>query len=132
MAADGSALPCHAAQTLPGLSFPNVAEQSLEDIWYRSDAFNRFRGFGWMKEPCRSCSEKEKDFGGCRCQAYALTGDPDAADPVCGKSPMHEDEKRIVLQARQKSTEEKPLVYRNDANSMKFAGIPIREVREEV
>ena len=132
VAADGSALPCHAAQTLPGLSFPNVAEQSLEDIWYRSDAFNRFRGFGWMKEPCRSCSEKEKDFGGCRCQAYALTGDPDAADPVCGKSPMHEDVKRIVLQARQKSTEEKPLVYRNDANSMKFAGIPIREVREEV
>jgi len=60
VAADGSALPCHAAKTLPGLTFPNVAEEKLEDIWYRSDAFNRYRGFEWMKEPCRSCADKEK------------------------------------------------------------------------
>ena len=132
VAADGSALPCHAAKTLPGLSFPNVTEQSLEDIWYKSDTFNAFRGFEWMKEPCRSCSEKEKDFGGCRCQAYALTGDAAAADPVCGKSEFHDEVKKIVLQGRQRPAEEKPLVYRNDANSMKFAGIPIREAREEV
>ncbi|MFM8467427.1 MAG: pyrroloquinoline quinone biosynthesis protein PqqE [Oxalobacteraceae bacterium] len=132
VAADGSALPCHAAKTLPGLSFPNVTEQTLEDIWYQSDAFNAFRGFEWMKEPCRSCSEKEKDFGGCRCQAYALTGDAAAADPVCGKSEFHDEVKKIVLQGRQRPVEEKPLVYRNDANSMKFAGIPIREAREEV
>ena len=132
VAADGSALPCHAAKTLPGLSFPNVTEQTLEDIWYKSDTFNAFRGFEWMKEPCRSCSEKEKDFGGCRCQAYALTGDAAAADPVCGKSEFHDDVKKIVLQARQRPAEDKPLVYRNDANSMKFAGIPIREAREEV
>ncbi len=132
VAADGSALPCHAAKTLPGLSFPNVTKESLEDIWYKSDTFNAFRGFEWMKEPCRSCSEKEKDFGGCRCQAYALTGDAAAADPVCGKSEFHEDVKKIVLQARQRPVEDKPLVYRNDANSMKFAGIPIREAREEV
>ncbi len=132
VAADGSALPCHAAKTLPGLSFPNVTQESLEDIWYKSDTFNAFRGFEWMKEPCRSCSEKEKDFGGCRCQAYALTGDAAAADPVCGKSEFHEDVKKIVLQARQRPVEDKPLVYRNDANSMKFAGIPIREAREEV
>ena len=132
VAADGSALPCHAAKTLPGLTFPNVTEQSLDDIWYRSDAFNAFRGFEWMKEPCRSCSEKEKDFGGCRCQAYALTGDSAAADPVCGKSEFHDEVKKIVLQGRQRPVEQKPLLYRNDANSMKFAGIPIREAREEV
>ncbi len=132
VAADGSALPCHAAKTLPGLTFPNVTKEKLEDIWYKSDAFNAFRGFEWMKEPCRSCSEKEKDFGGCRCQAYALTGDAAAADPVCGKSEFHEEVKKIVLQGRQRPAEEKPLVYRNDANSMKFAGIPIREAREEV
>jgi len=132
VAADGSALPCHAAKTLPGLTFPNVTEQSLDDIWYRSDAFNAFRGFEWMKEPCRSCSEKEKDFGGCRCQAYALTGDSSAADPVCGKSEFHDEVKKIVLQGRQRPVEQKPLLYRNDANSMKFAGIPIREAREEV
>ncbi len=132
VAADGSALPCHAAKTLPGLTFPNVTKSTLEDIWYQSETFNAFRGFEWMKEPCRSCSEKEKDFGGCRCQAYALTGDAAAADPVCGKSEFHDDVKRIVLQGRQRPAEEKPLVYRNDANSMKFAGIPIREVREEV
>lgn len=132
VAADGSALPCHAAKTLPGLTFPNVTEQSLDDIWYRSDAFNAFRGFEWMKEPCRSCSEKEKDFGGCRCQAYVLIGDSAAADPVCGKSEFHDEVKKIVLQGRQRPVEEKPLLYRNDANSMKFAGIPIREAREEV
>jgi len=85
-----------------------------------------------MKEPCRSCSEKEKDFGGCRCQAYALTGDSAAADPVCGKSEFHDEVKKIVLQGRQRPVEQKPLLYRNDANSMKFAGIPIREAREEV
>jgi pyrroloquinoline quinone biosynthesis protein E len=63
VAADGSALPCHAAQSIPGLTFPNVTEQSLHDIWYHSDAFNAFRGYEWMKEPCRTCPEKEKDFG---------------------------------------------------------------------
>jgi len=92
VAADGSALPCHAAQSLPGLTFPNVTEHTMEDIWYKSDAFNRFRGYDWMKEPCRTCPEKEKDFGGCRCQAFALTGDAQNADPVCGKSPCHHDQ----------------------------------------
>lgn len=132
VAADGSALPCHAAKTLPGLSFPNVTKEKLEDIWYKSDAFNAFRGFEWMKEPCRSCSEKEKDFGGCRCQAYALTGDAAAADPVCSKSALHGEVQKIVLHGSQRPVQDKPLLYRNDANSMKFAGIPIREAREEV
>ncbi|MEM7468834.1 MAG: pyrroloquinoline quinone biosynthesis protein PqqE, partial [Pseudomonadota bacterium] len=90
IAPDGSALPCHAAAQLPGLEFPNVKEMSIEDIWDNSDAFNKFRGFDWMQEPCRSCKDKDKDFGGCRCQAYMLTGDATNADPVCGKSPHHQ------------------------------------------
>lgn len=84
---DGMALPCHAARQLPGMDFPNVRDRSVAEIWYRSEAFNRFRGFDWMEEPCRSCEEKHKDFGGCRCQAYLLTGNPAATDPVCAKSP---------------------------------------------
>jgi pyrroloquinoline quinone biosynthesis protein E len=86
---DGTALPCHAARMLPGLTLPNVRAMSLREIWYDSQAFNRFRGQGWMKEPCSSCPEREKDFGGCRCQAYLLTGDADNADPVCELSPHH-------------------------------------------
>ena len=83
----GAALPCHAAQTIPGLSFPNVRETSLREIWEESEAFNRFRGTGWMPEPCRSCERREIDWGGCRCQALAVTGDAAATDPVCEKSP---------------------------------------------
>ncbi len=86
---DGTAMPCHAARMLPGLALPNVREVPVRTIWYDSQAFNRFRGQGWMKEPCRSCPEREKDFGGCRCQAYLLTGDADNADPVCSLSPHH-------------------------------------------
>ncbi len=89
IAPDGVALPCHSARILPGLEFPNVKDTSVDEIWYRSDAFNRFRGEGWMKEPCRSCPERSRDFGGCRCQAYLLTGDPANADPVCELSPHH-------------------------------------------
>ena len=85
---DGTALPCHSARELP-IDFPNVLEMPLEQIWYRSTGFNHFRGYGWMKEPCRSCDEKEKDFGGCRCQAFKLTGDAANADPVCSKSEHH-------------------------------------------
>ena len=85
---DGTALPCHTAKMLPGLDFPNVREMNVKDIWFDSDGFNRFRGDGWMKEPCRTCPEKEKDLGGCRCQAYMLTGDAANADPVCDKSPL--------------------------------------------
>ncbi len=90
IAPDGTALPCHAARMLPGLEFPNVRAADIGAIWYESQAFNRFRGDAWMKEPCRSCPEKAKDFGGCRCQAYLLTGDADNADPVCDLSPHHQ------------------------------------------
>ena len=89
IAPDGTAMPCHAARMLPGLELPNVRASGIREIWYDSSAFNRFRGDAWMKEPCRSCPEKHKDFGGCRCQAYLLTGDADNADPVCDLSPHH-------------------------------------------
>lgn len=84
----GKVLPCHAAETLP-LEFWNVREHSLADIWENSPAFNAYRGTGWMREPCKSCSRREQDFGGCRCQALALTGDAANADPVCHLSPHH-------------------------------------------
>ena len=121
IAPDGSALPCHAAAQLPGLEFPNVREHSIDEIWNGSDAFNKFRGFDWMQEPCRSCPEKEKDFGGCRCQAYMLTGDATNADPVCDKSPhhgtLHADVDRIDSLSGTKEFESKPLVFRNMRNS---------------
>lgn len=126
IAPDGSALPCHAAAQLPGLEFPNVRDHSVAQIWNDSDAFNRFRGFDWMKEPCRSCPEKEKDFGGCRCQAYMLTGDAANADPVCDKSPhhsqLHEEVNRIDGLAGAPEFEAKPLVFRNMKNSKALSG----------
>jgi PqqA peptide cyclase len=85
----GKALPCHAAETIPDLVFWNVQDHPLEDIWVNSPAFNAFRGLEWMREPCRSCPRKEIDYGGCRCQAFALTGEARNADPVCHFSPHH-------------------------------------------
>jgi len=85
---DGTALPCHSARQLP-VEFPNVRAHSIEHIWRHSFGFNKFRGYDWMPEPCRSCDEKERDFGGCRCQAFMLTGDAANADPVCSKSAHH-------------------------------------------
>jgi len=121
IAPDGTALPCHAAGQLPGMEFPNVRDHSIDWIWNDSPDFNKFRGFDWMVEPCRSCPEKTKDFGGCRCQAYMLTGDARNADPVCDKSPyhkqLHDDVERIGRQAGKKEFDEKPLVFRNMKNS---------------
>src|SRR5690349_13824930 len=85
----GKVLPCHAAEVIPNLEFWNVREHSLADIWRSSPAFQAFRGTDWMQEPCRSCSRRDQDFGGCRCQAFLLTGDVRAADPVCHLSPHH-------------------------------------------
>jgi PqqA peptide cyclase len=84
---NGDVLPCLVANTLPGLPIENVRQRSLAAIWYESDAFNRFRGTEWMSEPCRSCARRDIDFGGCRCQAYQLTGNAAATDPVCRLSP---------------------------------------------
>ena len=121
VASDGTALPCHAARSLPGLTFPNVTEMTLKEIWYESDAFNRFRGFDWMKEPCRSCDEKAIDMGGCRCQAYLLTQDPANADPVCDKSSHHERVIEVVHAAMKRQEPlEQPILFRNDANSRRL------------
>jgi pyrroloquinoline quinone biosynthesis protein E len=86
---DGLVLPCHAAHTLPGLVFDNVRDRALADIWTASPGFAAFRGEAWMPEPCRSCDRRGRDFGGCRCQAYHLTGDAAATDPVCRLAPSH-------------------------------------------
>ncbi|MBS0578439.1 MAG: pyrroloquinoline quinone biosynthesis protein PqqE [Proteobacteria bacterium] len=101
VAPDGTAMPCHAARMLPGLELPSVRTASVREIWYDSAAFNRFRGEQWMKEPCASCPERDKDHGGCRCQAYLLTGDAANADPVCDKSPYHHLVTAAVARAEQ-------------------------------
>jgi len=126
IAPDGTALPCHEAGQLP-IDFPNVKDVSVEEAWKDSPGFNHFRGFEWMKEPCRSCDEKEKDFGGCRCQAFMMTGDAANTDPVCDKSPNHQelldDVERIGKLAKEESSQTadaKPLVFRNMKNSKKF------------
>lgn len=119
VAPDGTALPCHSARLLP-IEFANVREQSLQSIWYHSPGFNHYRGDGWMPEPCRSCDEKGKDFGGCRCQAYLLTGNADNPDPVCSKSPSHDR----ILAARRAADHAtaglEELTYRNRHNSRLF------------
>ncbi|MDR7002244.1 pyrroloquinoline quinone biosynthesis protein E [Neobacillus niacini] len=89
VAPNGIVLPCPTAGMIDGLSFENAREASLGHIWYESESFNRFRGEAWMPEPCRSCEKRHQDGGGCRCQAFALTGDAFATDPVCQWSPNH-------------------------------------------
>ncbi len=118
IAPDGRALPCHAAATIPELVFPNVKTHSIRQIWEDSEAFNKFRGFEWMQEPCRTCPEKEKDFGGCRCQAFHLTGDASAADPVCSKSSHHKELVNKVegLQELHRM-QGAPIIFRNMQNS---------------
>jgi PqqA peptide cyclase len=119
IAPDGTALPCHAARMLPGIQFPSVREHDIAWIWNESPAFNRFRGFDWMKDPCRTCPERFKDFGGCRCQAFLLTGDAENADPVCDLSPHHDRVLAAIDRAAQSSPagSEAPLVFRNTRSS---------------
>ena len=119
IAPDGIALPCHSARELPGLDLPNVKDFSIREIWHDSKAFNHFRGFEWMKEPCRSCPEKAKDMGGCHCQAYLLTGDMHNTDPACSLSPHRQKVYDAIFLARQdaEAGDAKPLVFRNPKNS---------------
>jgi len=127
VAPDGTALPCHTARMLPGLQFPNVRTQGLREIWFDSEGFNRYRGTGWMKEPCTSCERREIDLGGCRCQAYLLAQDPATADPACIKSPHHHLVEEAVLRAEhahEARVTEHPLVFRDPANSRKLAAAP--------
>ena len=126
VAPDGTALPCQAARQLPGIEFPRVTEHTVEWIWNESPAFNRFRGYDWMKEPCRSCPERFEDFGGCRCQAFQLTGDAAATDPVCSLSPQRHLVDALIEEANQPAAEatSQPvdLVFRNPRNSRALGG----------
>jgi pyrroloquinoline quinone biosynthesis protein E len=107
---DGLALPCHAAHTLPGLDWQSVRDRSLGEIWRDSPGFRAFRGLDWMPEPCKSCDRRALDFGGCRCQAYHLTGDAAATDPTCRLAPDH-----ALVEAARQDAETAPaatLIYR--------------------
>lgn len=106
IAPDGTALPCQEARLIKGMDFPNVRDHDLGWIWHHSPAFNTFRGDSWMSEPCRSCSEKEKDFGGCRCQAFLFTGDASNTDPVCAKSPNRHLIDNLIARAEQRGVAE--------------------------
>jgi pyrroloquinoline quinone biosynthesis protein E len=86
---EGLMLPCHLAHTLPGLEFDSVKARPMAEIWRESKAWNAFRGEPWMPEPCASCEHRGEDFGGCRCQAFHLTGDAARTDPTCSLSPDH-------------------------------------------
>jgi pyrroloquinoline quinone biosynthesis protein E len=110
VAPDGLVLPCHAAHTLPGLAFDNARDKPLAEIWLASSGFGVFRGEAWMPEPCRSCDRRSIDFGGCRCQAFHLTGNAAATDPVCTLSPDHQ----LVTDARRSALApgSGPLEYR--------------------
>lgn len=96
VAPDGKTMPCHAAASLPGFTFENVRSQSLGEIWKNSDAFNKFRGTAWMPKPCKGCDRAEIDWGGCRCQAFAITGKADVTDPACALSPDHDRMREIA------------------------------------
>lgn len=110
VAPDGQVLPCHAAQSIPHLSFDRVQDKPLADIWYDSSAFNAYRGTDWMADPCKTCERKTIDFGGCRCQAMAVIGDASATDPVCIKSPHHQ---ALQDQANEHAAKaDAPFVYR--------------------
>ncbi|HET6927297.1 MAG TPA: pyrroloquinoline quinone biosynthesis protein PqqE [Hyphomicrobiaceae bacterium] len=107
----GKALPCHAAETIPGLLFDNVRDKRLADIWLHSDAFQRFRGTDWMPQPCRSCELRAVDWGGCRCQALAFGGDAGLTDPACAKSALHAAFTQIAEE--EASEPARALVFRN-------------------
>jgi pyrroloquinoline quinone biosynthesis protein E len=120
----GKVLPCHAAETIKGLEFDNVLDRPLLDIWLNGKAFNAFRGTEWMKEPCRSCAFKEIDFGGCRCQAMAITGDARNTDPACALSPYHGE--MVALARAEAAKPPAPFVYRNPRNAAEAAKIAQR------
>jgi pyrroloquinoline quinone biosynthesis protein E len=116
----GKVLPCHAAETITGLEFDSVrGNKSIEWIWQNSDAFQKYRGTGWMPEPCKSCEFREVDWGGCRCQAFALTGDAGNTDPACSLSPLHD--RIFKLAETEAATDDRDFKYRNYANSKEFA-----------
>lgn len=106
----GKVLPCHAAETIPNLGIETVRDRPLRDIWLDGPAFRKYRGTSWMKEPCKGCDRCEIDWGGCRCQALAVTGDAANADPACARSPWHEEFAAIAEQ--EASAPSPPFIYR--------------------
>jgi len=119
IAPDGAALPCQEVRVIEGLEFPTVREQPLAWIWNDSPLFRKFRGDQWMKSPCSGCAEKEKDFGGCRCQAFLLTGDASNCDPACSRSPHHHLVAAAIEAAHSGERLKRPLIRRQrDALSM--------------
>jgi pyrroloquinoline quinone biosynthesis protein E len=123
---DGTVLPCPVASTIETLHFESVRHHPLGWIWRESPAFNAFRGFEWMPEPCRSCDRRFQDFGGCRCQAFALTGDAAKTDPVCQWAPAHHLVEEAVTKANQRAAQagNRPLGTRDD-----FRGLTYRHLR---
>ena len=122
---DGTVLPCQAAREIRGLKFENARFKSLEKIWFESESFCIFRGTDWMPEPCRSCPQKLIDFGGCRCQAFLLTGNAAVTDPICSLSPYH----NIIEQAIEETEKESPIkwIYRNEDESKRSAFTPLSD-----
>lgn len=113
IAPNGNVLPCSQASSFKDLEFPNVRQQRLGEIWHDSPVFNLYRGDAWMPQPCRSCDEKEKDFGGCRCQALLLTGSGANTDPACSKSPHHHLIQQAVALAQQPAQPTGTLIVRH-------------------
>ena len=115
----GKVLPCHAAETIIGLNFDSVGRKPLQEIWENSEAFQKYRGTDWMPEPCRSCERREVDWGGCRCQAFAITGDAAQTDPACELSPHH----AVMAELAAAETAEAPpdFRYRRYANAPETA-----------
>jgi pyrroloquinoline quinone biosynthesis protein E len=116
----GAVLPCHAAESIAGMKFDNVRERSLGDIWLHSEAFNRFRGTDWMAEPCKSCERREIDWGGCRCQAFALTGDAAKTDPACSLSGDHQA--MVASAVDESSRDQADFIYRHFTSAPALAG----------
>jgi pyrroloquinoline quinone biosynthesis protein E len=113
----GKVLPCHAAETIETMTFDNVKDRPLAEIWHDSEAFQAFRGTDWMEEPCRSCERRFTDFGGCRCQAFAFAGRAQAVDPACSYSPLHEELVSIAVNEAGNAVSD--FVYRAPKNQPK-------------
>jgi pyrroloquinoline quinone biosynthesis protein E len=139
IAPDGVALPCHSARMLPGFEFPSLRDTPVRDAWFDSGAFNRYRGTSWMNSTCGDCDEQGHDFGGCRCQAFLVTGDAAATDPVCPKSEHRGRIDEMLSCAQRERDQAAPaaaqalrfvrgaakqagLVYRTDAMSRSLSG----------
>jgi len=118
----GKVLPCHAAEVLPGMSFENAREKTLQWIWQESSSFRKFRGEDWMPEPCRSCERRTEDFGGCRCQAFLLAGDATVTDPACSLAPSHPLVEAAVRDANSSPDVAQPAAASSFVQLQKLAG----------